>query len=183
MYVLHSTCFVCWYELKILWLQDETLEETGWKLVHGDVFRPPQRPKLLSAFIGSGIQIFCVCFIVIGEPTFSDDLFLPKSSCPLNYISPHHLRYFCKLTTCSSHLRSWCLNQLDLPHLTTSATLCIPRILFISSLLFLSLKDTPHIQLSIHLCSLQTIQFFSLQSWFHMLTHSGYKLCNLPLIW
>lgn len=45
--------------------EDETLEETGWKLVHGDVFRPPQRPKLLVALVGSGIQLFCVTFIVI----------------------------------------------------------------------------------------------------------------------
>lgn len=45
--------------------EDETLEETGWKLVHGDVFRPPQKPKLLAAFVGSGIQLFCVTFIVI----------------------------------------------------------------------------------------------------------------------
>ena len=48
-------------------LQDDTLEETGWKLVHGDVFRPPQRTKLLAALIGSGIQILCVAFVVIGE--------------------------------------------------------------------------------------------------------------------
>lgn len=45
--------------------EDDTLEETGWKLVHGDVFRPPQRAKLLAAFVGSGIQIFCVTLIVI----------------------------------------------------------------------------------------------------------------------
>jgi len=43
------------------------MEETGWKLVHGDVFRPPQRTKLLAALIGSGIQILCVAFVVIGE--------------------------------------------------------------------------------------------------------------------
>ena len=48
-------------------LQDEALEESGWKLVHGDVFRPPQKAKLLAAFVGSGIQIFCVIFVVIGR--------------------------------------------------------------------------------------------------------------------
>jgi len=31
------------------------------------VFRPPQRTKLLAALIGSGIQILCVAFVVIGE--------------------------------------------------------------------------------------------------------------------
>jgi len=33
-------------------------EETGWKLVHGDVFRPPQfSPMLLSVMVGTGAQI------------------------------------------------------------------------------------------------------------------------------
>lgn len=33
-------------------------EETGWKLVHGDVFRPPSfSPMLLSVFVGTGAQI------------------------------------------------------------------------------------------------------------------------------
>lgn len=31
-----------------------TGEESGWKLVHGDVFRPPRHPELLSALIGTG---------------------------------------------------------------------------------------------------------------------------------
>ena len=29
-------------------------EESGWKLVHGDVFRPPRHSELLSALIGTG---------------------------------------------------------------------------------------------------------------------------------
>lgn len=45
--------------------EDETLEETGWKLVHGDVFRPPRFSKLLAALVGAGIQLFCATFIVI----------------------------------------------------------------------------------------------------------------------
>ncbi|XP_064486215.1 transmembrane 9 superfamily member 4-like [Ornithodoros turicata] len=44
---------------------EDTLEETGWKLVHGDVFRPPQYPKFFVAVIGSGIQIFFMTFITI----------------------------------------------------------------------------------------------------------------------
>ncbi|CAM1303789.1 TM9SF4 (predicted), partial [Pycnogonum litorale] len=44
---------------------DDTLEESGWKLVHGDVFRPPRHPKLFSAVIGTGIQIFFVSLITI----------------------------------------------------------------------------------------------------------------------
>ena len=37
---------------------EEAQEESGWKLVHGDVFRPPAySPMLLSVLAGSGIQI------------------------------------------------------------------------------------------------------------------------------
>ncbi|KAF2268229.1 hypothetical protein CC78DRAFT_455761 [Lojkania enalia] len=37
---------------------DEGLDEvTGWKLVHGDVFRPPQYGGLLAPLVGSGIQL------------------------------------------------------------------------------------------------------------------------------
>jgi transmembrane 9 superfamily protein 2/4 len=39
---------------------EEAQEETGWKLVHGDVFRPPQwHPMLLSVLVGTGAQIGC----------------------------------------------------------------------------------------------------------------------------
>ncbi|OMO90680.1 Nonaspanin (TM9SF) [Corchorus olitorius] len=37
--------------------QEEALEKTGWKLVHGDVFRPPSNSDLLCVFIGTGVQI------------------------------------------------------------------------------------------------------------------------------
>jgi transmembrane 9 superfamily protein 2/4 len=36
---------------------DDALEETGWKLVHGDVFRPPKYAMLLVNFVGTGIQL------------------------------------------------------------------------------------------------------------------------------
>ncbi|OWF36318.1 transmembrane 9 superfamily member 4-like [Mizuhopecten yessoensis] len=44
---------------------EETMEETGWKLVHGDVFRPPKHTKLLASLVGSGLQIFCMALITI----------------------------------------------------------------------------------------------------------------------
>lgn len=45
------------------------MEETGWKLVHGDVFRPPKRAWLLTAFVGSGVQIFFMVLITLGKGT------------------------------------------------------------------------------------------------------------------
>ena len=53
---------------------EEAAEETGWKLVHGDVFRPPAGffgPMFLSVFVGSGMQLLAMCaaallFAVLG---------------------------------------------------------------------------------------------------------------------
>ncbi|KAJ1495525.1 hypothetical protein T484DRAFT_1651283 [Baffinella frigidus] len=36
---------------------EEGQEETGWKLVHGDVFRPPPLAGWLSVFVGTGVQL------------------------------------------------------------------------------------------------------------------------------
>merc|ERR1712061_546241 len=36
---------------------EDAQEEFGWKLVHGDVFRPPRKGMLLSVFLGSGTQL------------------------------------------------------------------------------------------------------------------------------
>ncbi|XP_044751616.1 transmembrane 9 superfamily member 4 [Coccinella septempunctata] len=44
---------------------DDAMEESGWKLVHGDVFRPPKYARLFSAIIGSGIQIFFMSLITL----------------------------------------------------------------------------------------------------------------------
>jgi len=43
----------------------EEAEETGWKLVHGDVFRPPNRPMLLSVLVGSGVQVLGMTMVTM----------------------------------------------------------------------------------------------------------------------
>ena len=46
---------------------EEAQEESGWKLVHGDVFRPPTySPMLLSVLAGSGIQILAMTICTMG---------------------------------------------------------------------------------------------------------------------
>uniref|UniRef100_A0A8C9RIJ7 Transmembrane 9 superfamily member n=1 Tax=Scleropages formosus TaxID=113540 RepID=A0A8C9RIJ7_SCLFO len=42
-----------------------TQEESGWKQVHGDVFRPPRNGMVLSVFLGQGAQIFIMTFITL----------------------------------------------------------------------------------------------------------------------
>uniref|UniRef100_A0A3Q1EAT7 Transmembrane 9 superfamily member n=1 Tax=Acanthochromis polyacanthus TaxID=80966 RepID=A0A3Q1EAT7_9TELE len=44
---------------------EDAQEEFGWKLVHGDVFRPPKKGMLLSVFLGSGTQIFIMTFVTL----------------------------------------------------------------------------------------------------------------------
>merc|ERR1719460_2551414 len=49
----------------------EVEEETGWKLVHGDVFRPPRSPMMLSVLVGTGVQtvsmaVVTMVFAVLG---------------------------------------------------------------------------------------------------------------------
>ncbi|ATY61858.1 endosomal integral membrane protein, putative [Cordyceps militaris CM01] len=39
-------------------LEEGVQEDSGWKLVHGDVFRNPSHPLLLSVLLGNGVQIF-----------------------------------------------------------------------------------------------------------------------------
>ncbi|CCC68473.1 hypothetical protein NCAS_0B03890 [Naumovozyma castellii] len=41
-------------------LDDDVKEESGWKLVHGYVFRIPKNPMILSILVGSGFQLFLV---------------------------------------------------------------------------------------------------------------------------
>uniref|UniRef100_A0A9L0IVF0 Transmembrane 9 superfamily member n=1 Tax=Equus asinus TaxID=9793 RepID=A0A9L0IVF0_EQUAS len=44
---------------------EEAQDEFGWKLVHGDVFRPPRYGMLLSVFLGQGIQVLIMTFITL----------------------------------------------------------------------------------------------------------------------
>lgn len=48
-------------------LDDDLIDEMGWKLIYGDVFRPPKNPMLLSVLVGSGVQILLMaltsCFL------------------------------------------------------------------------------------------------------------------------
>jgi len=47
---------------------EDPQEEFGWKLVHGDVFRPPRKGMMLSVLVGSGVQ---VCLMVAFTMVFA----------------------------------------------------------------------------------------------------------------
>jgi transmembrane 9 superfamily protein 2/4 len=48
-------------------VEDGVAEDSGWKLVHGDVFRTPKYPLLLSVLVGNGFQLFAMTAVTIGE--------------------------------------------------------------------------------------------------------------------
>lgn len=45
--------------------QEEAQEETGWKLVHGDVFRPPTNSDLLCVYVGTGVQFLGMILVTM----------------------------------------------------------------------------------------------------------------------
>ena len=59
--------FLCWTSNNCFQIDsgEDAQEEFGWKLVHGDVFRPPRKGMLLSVLLGSGTQILCMTGITL----------------------------------------------------------------------------------------------------------------------
>eukprot|EP00808_Paulinella_micropora_P025623 g60805.t1 len=45
--------------------EDQIHEEKGWKLVHGDVFRPPVHWQYFSVLVGTGTQVFAMTLITL----------------------------------------------------------------------------------------------------------------------
>ena len=45
-------------------LEDDE-EETGWKLVHGDVFRLPPNVSIFCAYVGTGVQLLSLSFFML----------------------------------------------------------------------------------------------------------------------
>lgn len=40
-------------------------EETGWKLLHGEIFRPPKHVNILSAILGNGVQLLSAILLLL----------------------------------------------------------------------------------------------------------------------
>ena len=79
-------------------LQDDTIEESGWKLVHGDVFRPPRFRLLLTACVGSGVQLFAMVLITLGTCKCTE------ANIRNHWWTDLH-RYFVKLFSSCGHVR------------------------------------------------------------------------------
>ena len=49
-------------------LDRDLADETGWKKVHGDVFRSPSNIKMLCVLMGVGYQLIFLLLCVVGVP-------------------------------------------------------------------------------------------------------------------
>jgi len=45
--------------------EEEAREETGWKLLHGDVFRLPSHAGWFSVLVGTGVQVFAMALVTL----------------------------------------------------------------------------------------------------------------------
>lgn len=50
--------------------EDGVVEDSGWKLVHGDVFRPPKHSLALAVLVGNGAQLFLMSGFTIAFALF-----------------------------------------------------------------------------------------------------------------
>jgi len=69
----------------LFFFKDDFFALFGWKALYGDVFRPPGKPMLLCAVLGSGCQITLTIFGTLG--IIIQSAFL-RSKCLLEFKVP-----------------------------------------------------------------------------------------------
>ncbi|KAK9810284.1 hypothetical protein WJX72_007991 [[Myrmecia] bisecta] len=74
-------------------LERDISEESGWKLVHGDVFRPPRSLEILAALIGTGVQLALLVMSVI-LITIAGTLFVERGTIVTVFITCYALTSF-----------------------------------------------------------------------------------------
>ena len=79
------------------------LEESGWKMVSGDVFRPPKNAIHLCVQIGSGVQIITSAFATLFFAALGE---CPPAMPPLTSAQYRWLVALCLVTICISSAQS-----------------------------------------------------------------------------
>ena len=65
---------------------DQELDESGWKQVHGDVFRPPAHLQIFCALIGTGSQLAAMALIMILFAT-ATNLYMGRGSIIISFLT------------------------------------------------------------------------------------------------
>ena len=85
------------------------MEESGWKMVAGDVFRSPKNATLLCVQLGSGVQIILSSFITLFFAALGKLSQIPLSR------QLHYIHYHCTLSelsmSCASHQEKMLLSS------------------------------------------------------------------------
>mmetsp|Transcript_16457 Transcript_16457/g.39314 ORF Transcript_16457/g.39314 Transcript_16457/m.39314 type:complete len:680 (-) Transcript_16457:192-2231(-) len=102
----------------------EIREETGWKLVYGDVFRPPSAGTLLAVYAGTGAQLAVMAILTLGcavlgflSPANRGSLlssvlfFFVLMGAPAGYVSAR----FCQLVKEQNHFKATLLTAIVFP--------------------------------------------------------------------
>lgn len=74
-------------------LERDLAEESGWKLVHGDVFRPPKRLGALAAAVGTGAQLAALVLATLGASA-AGELFAERGAIVTAFIVLYALTSF-----------------------------------------------------------------------------------------
>ncbi|WWC93097.1 uncharacterized protein L201_008062 [Kwoniella dendrophila CBS 6074] len=65
MMILYRTISKDIYRYNQIDLSEDVQEDYGWKLIHGEIFRLPQRPMLLSVMVGNGLHLIIMLIVTL----------------------------------------------------------------------------------------------------------------------
>lgn len=103
--MLSPSLIVTWFCFPVfLPSQEDAQEESGWKQVHGDVFRPPRKGMLLSVFLGQGTQIFIMTFITLCKDYFTLGYYLLYTRIRVSFLLTSISSFFF-FSLCVSHIK------------------------------------------------------------------------------
>mmetsp|Transcript_21913 Transcript_21913/g.46431 ORF Transcript_21913/g.46431 Transcript_21913/m.46431 type:complete len:591 (+) Transcript_21913:196-1968(+) len=126
---------------------DQELDESGWKQVHGDVFRPPQHLGMFCALVGTGSQLATMVFVMILFAT-ATTLYMGRGAILIAFIMCYSLAsVVCGYTSGSLYARSggraWIPTMLYSASIFPVFCFTVMFVLNVVALLYKSLAATP----------------------------------------
>lgn len=150
---------------------DQELDESGWKQVHGDVFRAPQNLALFCALVGTGSQLATMVFLMILFAT-ATTLYMGRGAIIVSFIICYSLTslvagYSSGALFCRSQGGTWIKTMMLTAGLFPGLCLALTLVLNSVALMYKSLAAVPLTSvlmvlliwmfLSVPLCVLGTI--------------------------
>ena len=126
---------------------DQELDESGWKQVHGDVFRAPPNLTLFCALVGTGSQLATMVFLMILFAT-ATTLYMGRGAIIVSFIICYALTslvagYSSGALYCRSQGTSWIKTMLYTAGLFPGLCLALTLVLNSVALMYKSLAAVP----------------------------------------